>query len=199
MERTAEAGWRPRVEEPLCGALECRCQVPQSGVMTLCDYFSAPDDEAAVAVLGTPGGPIPAGLDAVSLKHVDPVVVLGRLETLMTAAAVDAYGGGDGGSGAADAGGADGDGGRASAGALLVSTPDGEGPLVFRLPDALTAVLASATPDDLARAAGPWSLTPELRQFQVDEATAAAALDVLAALVRRARDGGLRVYCWWAL
>lgn len=149
--------------------------------MTECDYFSAADDEAAVAVLGTPGGPIPAGLDAVSLKHIDPVVVLGRLEAIMTGST-----GGE--AGAAPSG-----------DAHLVSTPDGEGPLVFRLPDALTGALADAAPGDLARAAAPWALTAELRQFQVDEATAAGALDVLAALVRRARADGLLVYCWWAL
>ncbi|MFI1095413.1 hypothetical protein [Streptomyces sp. NPDC020917] len=148
--------------------------------MTLCDYFSAADDEAAVAVMDTLGGPIPAGLDAISLKNIDPVVVIGRLETLMT-------------------GHGDGETGGSPPEAQLVSTPDGEGPLVFRLSDALTAALAVAGPGDLARAARPWSLTAELRQFQVDEATAVDVLDALAALARRARSGGLRVYCWWSL
>jgi hypothetical protein len=148
--------------------------------MTLSDYFSAADDQAALGVLGTPGGPLPAGLDAIALKDVDPVVVLGRLETIMT------------GRGENDPGGRPPD-------AHLVSIPDGEGPLVFRLCDTLTAALATAGPGDLARAARPWSLTAELRALAMDEATAAASLDALAALARRARAAGLRVYCWWAL
>ena len=149
--------------------------------MTLCDYFSAPDDAAAAAVIGTPGGPLPAGFDAISLPDIDPVVVLGRLEAIMA----DRAGG--------EAGG------RPTQAAQLVSEPDSEGPFVFRVSDALTAALATAAPDDLARAAAPWSLTDELRQFQVDTATATVALEVLAALARRAHDGKLRVYCWWAL
>ena len=148
--------------------------------MTLCDYFSAADDQAAVAVLDTLGGPIPAGLDAIALKNIDPVVVIGRLETILTGRGED-------------------DDGARPPDAHLVSTPDGEVPLVFRLSDTLTAALAAATPADLARAAGPWSLTEELCQFQVDEAAAAGVLDALAALARRARSGGLRVYCWWSL
>jgi hypothetical protein len=101
--------------------------------MTLCDYFSAPDDAAAAAVIGTPGGPLPAGFDAISLPDIDPVVVLGRLEAIMA----DRAGG--------EAGG------RPTQAAQLVSEPDSEGPFVFRISDALTAALATAAPDDLAR------------------------------------------------
>ncbi|MEU6705630.1 hypothetical protein [Streptomyces wuyuanensis] len=35
--------------------------------MPLCDYFSATDDQAALADLRTPGGPGQAGLDVVFL------------------------------------------------------------------------------------------------------------------------------------
>ncbi|MEU2489837.1 hypothetical protein [Streptomyces sp. NPDC007883] len=42
--------------------------------MPLCDHFSAPDDQAAVAVLRIPGGPGQAEGDVVFLRHIDPVV-----------------------------------------------------------------------------------------------------------------------------
>ncbi|MBY8881295.1 hypothetical protein [Actinacidiphila acidipaludis] len=151
--------------------------------MTLCDYFSAPDDAAAVAVIGTPGGPIPAGFDAISLKDIDPVVVLGRLEALIAERGHAAAGTAESAAGAAQ----------------LVSSPDSEGPFVFRVPDTLTAALAAAGPAELVRAAEPWSRTDELRQFGIDAPTAAGMLEVLAALARRAREGKARVYCWWAL
>ena len=151
--------------------------------MTLCDYFSAPDDAAAVAVAGTPGGPIPAGFDAIALKNIDPVVVLGRLEAIM-----------------AERAGSEAESGGSPAGAAqLVSSPDSEGPFVFRVTDAFTAALAAAGPEDLARAAGPWSRTDELRQFQVDAAAAAGVLEALAALARRAQEAKAHVFCWWAL
>ncbi|MFD8888785.1 hypothetical protein ACFV0H_40935 [Streptomyces erythrochromogenes] len=44
--------------------------------MTLCDYFSAADDQAAVAVLQSPGGPGRAELDVVLLKNIDSVVAI---------------------------------------------------------------------------------------------------------------------------
>src|SRR6185437_9380284 len=51
--------------------------------MPMCDYFSAADDEAAVAVLQTPGGAGSASLDVVYLKNIDPVVCMARLEAIM--------------------------------------------------------------------------------------------------------------------
>ena len=52
--------------------------------MVMCDYFSAASDEAAVGVLDGPGGPDPSVFDVLSLKGVDPVVVMARLEGILT-------------------------------------------------------------------------------------------------------------------
>ncbi|WP_225077439.1 hypothetical protein [Streptomyces sp. CoT10] len=60
--------------------------------MTLCDYFSAADDQAAVAVLQTPGGPGQAELDVVFLKNIDPVVAIAQLEAVMTRCSHEAAG-----------------------------------------------------------------------------------------------------------
>ncbi|MFI6542761.1 hypothetical protein ACIBO9_05895 [Streptomyces prunicolor] len=46
--------------------------------MVMCEYFSAASDEAAVGVLDGPGGPDVSVFDVLSLKGVDPVVVLAR-------------------------------------------------------------------------------------------------------------------------
>ncbi|GAA3757932.1 hypothetical protein [Micromonospora maritima] len=59
----------------------------------LCDYFSAPDDEAAAAVADVPGGPGSApdpGLEVVELKGIQPTVQLGTLEALLTGRDYDA-------------------------------------------------------------------------------------------------------------
>ncbi|MFE1435152.1 hypothetical protein ACFW5G_22460 [Streptomyces griseoaurantiacus] len=52
--------------------------------MPLADCFSAPDDEAALAVPRTEGGPRRTGHDPVRLRGVDPVLALVRLEAAVT-------------------------------------------------------------------------------------------------------------------
>ncbi len=47
------------------------------------DYFSAADDEAALAVVEA-GGPARAGLDVIFLKDIDPVDAIAQLEAIMT-------------------------------------------------------------------------------------------------------------------
>ncbi|MEV3993851.1 hypothetical protein AB0J57_33720 [Streptomyces sp. NPDC049837] len=148
--------------------------------MTLCDYFSAADDQAAVAVLRTPGGPGQAELDVVFLKNVDPVVAIAQLEAVMTGRGYEEVSG------------------HPRSGRLLSSAEDGP-PFVVGVSDALFDALASATEDDLVRFAVPWSLTDELRQIPVSAETAAGVLKSLAGLAQRARASGLRLYCWWSL
>ncbi|MEV0039244.1 hypothetical protein [Streptomyces sp. NPDC050804] len=150
------------------------------GGMTLCDYFSAADDQAAVAVVESPGGPGQAALDVVSLKGIDPVVAIAQLEAIATDCSYEE---------ACQ---------RPRSGQLL-SRPDGDGPLVFSLSDTLVEALVTATQNDLRRIAEPWSVTAELQQSQVDAGTAAGILEALAGLAQRARLGGLRLYCWWSL
>ncbi|MDI2129954.1 hypothetical protein [Yinghuangia seranimata] len=53
--------------------------------MPLCDHLSAVDDQAAVEVLQTPGGPEQGDFDVVLLKNIDPVLAIAQLEAAVTA------------------------------------------------------------------------------------------------------------------
>ncbi|MFM9373449.1 hypothetical protein [Streptomyces sp. Da 82-17] len=154
--------------------------------MVMCDYFSAPDDAAAVAVLDLPGGlgaPRTDGgppLDVQPLKGIDPVVVLARLESILTDAPYDEVSE------------------RPRVGQLL-SSPAAEGAFVLSVSDTLQTALVTATPAALTAAAGPWSRTEELEQCGLTAETCAHILELLADLASRASASGLRLYCRWAL
>ncbi|WP_116244482.1 hypothetical protein [Nocardiopsis sp. FIRDI 009] len=148
--------------------------------MVLCDYFSASGDEEAVGVLDGPGGPEPSVFDVLPLKGIDPVVVMARLEAILTGCDHDE----------ASA--------RPRSGELL-SDPEHGSAFVVSVSDSLQRALASASEDRLAEAAGPWADTEELRD---DPSTADDLLEVLrplAGLARRAEREGRRLYCRWAL
>ncbi|MEV7597249.1 hypothetical protein AB0O91_07620 [Kitasatospora sp. NPDC089797] len=147
--------------------------------MPLCDYFSAADDQAAVAVLQNPGGPGQAGLDVVLLKNIDPVVAIARLEGVMTGCSYEEAG-------------------ERSRSGQLLSSPEGES-FVVSISDTLAEALATASPDDLVRFAEPWSKTDEIRQLRLGVEVTLDLLEALAGLARRAHASGLRLYCWWAL
>ncbi|WP_033259139.1 MULTISPECIES: hypothetical protein [Kitasatospora] len=146
--------------------------------MPLCDYFSAADDSAALAVLDAPGGPAEGGLDTLPLKDVDPVVVLARLEAVLTGCRYEE----------ARA--------RPRAG-LLLSEPEAEEAFVVAVSDTLAAALAALPAAELPGRAAAWSGSGDLQD--VTPAEAAAALDALSGLARRARAAHHRLYCWWAL
>jgi hypothetical protein len=148
--------------------------------MPLCDYFSAADDQAAVAVLQTPGGPGQADLDVVFLKNIDPAVAIAQLEAIMTGCSYE-------------------DAGERPRSGQLLSAPEEGGAFVVSVTDTLAAALASASRDDLVRIAEPWSKTDELRQIGISVEVTAGVLEALAGLARRARTSGQRLYCWWAL
>ncbi|GAA3809004.1 hypothetical protein ACFS5L_01225 [Streptomyces phyllanthi] len=150
------------------------------GGMTLCDYFSTADDQAAVAVLQTPGGPGQAELDVVFLKNIDPVVAIAQLEAIMTGGSYEEAGE------------------RPRSGQVLSEPEDGP-PFVVSLSDTLIDALATATQDDLVRFAEPWSMTDELRQIGISVEDTAAVLRNLAGLAQRAQASDQRLYCWWAL
>ncbi|MFD8736049.1 hypothetical protein ACFV06_14190 [Streptomyces sp. NPDC059618] len=148
--------------------------------MPLCDYFSAADDQAAVAVLQTPGGPGQADLDVVFLKSIDPVVAIAQLEAILTGCSYEEARV------------------RPRSGQLL-SEPDEDGAaFVVALTASLTTALASASQDDLVRCAEPWSTTDELRQIGISVEDTTGVLQALAGLAQRANAAGRQLYCWWA-
>ncbi|MFI8434718.1 hypothetical protein ACIGJO_13365 [Streptomyces sp. NPDC079020] len=148
--------------------------------MVMCDYFSASDDDAAVSVLDEPGGPDPSVFDVVSLKGLDPVVVMPRLESILTGCTYDEAAG------------------HPRSGKLL-SSPEAESAFIMSVSDTLQEALASATHDSLREAAGPWAGTDELLASGIASETAAHVAVQLAELAGRARPAGHRLYCWWAL
>ncbi|MGW2895993.1 hypothetical protein ACWDAO_15565 [Streptomyces sp. NPDC001212] len=148
--------------------------------MTLCDYFSAADDQAAVAVLQTPGGPGQAELDVVFLKNIDPVVAIAQLEAVMTRCSHEEAGE------------------RSRSGQLLSEPEDGP-PFVVSVSDTLIDALITATQNDLVRFAELWSMTDELQQLGISVEVTASLLKNLAGLAHRARSNGQSLYCWWTL
>ncbi|MGX9883009.1 hypothetical protein [Streptomyces sp. NPDC002276] len=145
--------------------------------MAMCDYFSAATDEAAVGVLDAPGGPDPSVFDVLSLKGIDPVVVMARLEALLTDCAYDE----------ARA--------RPRSGRLL-SDPEAEAAFVISVSDTLRDALASVTGDQLGLMAGPFGAVEEVG---LPPAEALEPLRLLSGLARRAAAENRRLYCWWAL
>ncbi|MFI1170172.1 hypothetical protein [Streptomyces melanogenes] len=147
--------------------------------MPLCDYFSAPDDTAAVAVLDEPGGPDASGLDVISLKGIDPIVTMASLEAILTGCTYDE---------ASE---------RPRAGETL-SSPDHESAFIISVSTTLQEALASASHDQMTEAADAWAETDELQASGITAETAREVLVLLSGLADRA-GGGQRLYCWWAL
>ncbi|MFE0332241.1 hypothetical protein ACWEWI_39530 [Streptomyces sp. NPDC003753] len=141
------------------------------------DYFSAADDESAVAVIEA-GGPVRAGLDVIFLKDIDPVDAIAQVEAVMSGCSYEEASQ------------------RPRVGQLL-SSEDVDSPFVLTVSDTLCDVLVSASGDDLAAAAEAWSAVGGV--VGLDAATAAVVLEALVGLARRARAADLRLYCWWTL
>jgi hypothetical protein len=148
--------------------------------MVMCDYFSAADDDAALRVLDQPGGPNPSAFDVVSLKGIDPVIAMPRLEAVLTGCGDDEVS-------------------RRPRSGALISSPEGDGAFIVSVSDTLREALASATRAALVDAAGSWSQTDELRRSAITADTALQVLVLLSGLASRARSAGLRLFCWWAL
>jgi hypothetical protein len=147
--------------------------------MVLCDYFAATDDSTAVGVLDV-GGPSAAGLDMISLKGLDPVVVMVELEAILTGCTYEEASQ------------------RPRAGRVL-SSSDSESAMVVSVSDSLQEALVSAAREQLVDAAAPWSKTEEMQQADITRDHALDVLVLLSELAQRARSAGLRLYCWWAL
>ncbi|WOX14999.1 hypothetical protein [Streptomyces sp. N50] len=145
--------------------------------MVMCEYFSAASDEAAVGVLDGPGGPDASVFDVLPLKGVDPVVVLARLEGILTDCTYDE----------ARA--------RPRSGQLL-SDPEAEAAFVISVSDTLRDALATASDERLDLAAVPFAAVEELG---FTPTKTSELLHRLSGLARRAAAENRRLYCWWAL
>ncbi|MET7575369.1 hypothetical protein ABZT04_44010 [Streptomyces sp. NPDC005492] len=145
--------------------------------MVMCDYFSAASDEVAVAVLRAPGGPDATAFDVLPLKGIDPVVVMARLEGILTDCTYDE----------ARA--------RPRSGELL-SDPEAEEALVISVSDTLRDALATASGAQLELAAGPFLAVEEM---DLPPERTLELLHLLSGLARRATAEDRRLYCWWAL
>ncbi|MCU1355909.1 MAG: hypothetical protein JWM89_1327 [Acidimicrobiales bacterium] len=144
------------------------------------DYFMAESDEDAARTIDWIGGPeVPAdGTEAypvASLPGIEPLVMLGTVDTLLTGRTFDEV--------LADPSGHE------------VASRDGGERLVWALTEALQTALAEADESGLEAIAGPWSESEEF-SGQGDPVQAAEMLIELAALVRVGRAAGRSLYCW---
>ncbi|MFE7711773.1 hypothetical protein ACFU6I_39835 [Streptomyces sp. NPDC057486] len=146
----------------------------------MCDYFSAPDDDAAIRVLDQPGGPDTSEFDVVPLKGIDPVVTMASLEAILTGCTYDEAS-------------------RVPRAGRLLSSPDHESAFIISLSDTLQEALASAAHDGLAEAAHAWAETDEVQAYGITADTAREVLALLSGLAGRAGSACRRLYCWWAL
>ena len=165
----------------------------------LYDYFSAPDDAAAAAVIDRDAGPggtgawapsgggffgrrrqqqAPAGpaYPTVADTGIDPVVQCGTLEELLTGRPYEDI--------EVDP----------RWGQALAIRDEGE-QLVLTLTDALVDALARAQADQLASVAVPWSKTKEFWGTG-DPAALTSFLIDMSATAKDARTRGETLYCW---
>jgi hypothetical protein len=139
------------------------------------DYFAAPSDEAAASVLGQLIGPGKV-YPTVETKWIDPVVLMGTLESLLTGVAYRTV--------IQDP----------RSGQELSGDDDGEQG-VCTVTDGLQSALAEADEERLREVAVPWSQSEEF-VGQGDSKFLTGLLIELAALARAARERGDRLYCW---
>ncbi len=140
----------------------------------LFDYFLAESDQVATSVLDS--GPGEAGLAFVDGKGIDPVVMMGNAEALLTGRTYDEV--------------------TADHGDMPpVALADEGERVVLRLPDGLVAALADASQSRVTEAARPWSQTEEFWGHGDPDALA-DFLGKLAELARQAQSRRHGMYCW---
>jgi hypothetical protein len=151
------------------------------GVVT--DYFSASSDEEAASAIDRLGGPSQPSddpsakppFDTVEAKNIEPAVVLGTLEALLTGRDYDDIV-------------------KGPRWSHLLASQDDYHLLVCTVTDEIQAALVAASGKRLAEVAVPWSQTEEMGG--TDPEVLAGLLEKLAGLARRATDRNERLYCW---
>jgi hypothetical protein len=149
----------------------------------LFDYFSAPSDEIAATAINRIGGPSAPSedtpplppFDTLQSKGIEPAVMLGKLEALLTGRDYKEIFGGP----------------RAH---KALAIEDGGEQVVETLTDELQTALVGADNERLAAVVVPWS---EIEEFQgANPEGLARWLGEFAELARRAQKRGERLYCW---
>jgi hypothetical protein len=148
-------------------------------VGVLFDYFAAPSDESAGETVDVAGGPGQTGLPVLPVQGIDPVVQLGKLESLLTGADYETVVA------------------NPRSGFPVAIRDEGER-LVLTITDELQDALADASPEQLEAAAVPWS---QIEEFpgDVKPEGLASFLAEFAQLARGALENGDRLYCWTCL
>ena len=148
------------------------------GIFT--DYFVAPSDEVAAAVLASGPADVP-GLPVLQMKGMEPIVIMGSLEAILTGRDFDEV---------CD---------NPRQGLMLVYEADG-GTSVTALTDELRDALASSDENRLRAAGAELAATEEVAAADGEdvEAVVDGVLE-LAALARTARERGEGMYCWLCL
>lgn len=157
----------------------------------LCDYFAAPDDDAAAATVDWVGGPAhpgkgakrgllrrepsPAPLVVVDMKDVEPTVQMATLEEILTGRPYDEI--------------------VADPTDPVVASRDGGERVVTRLTKTLQTALAEATDEQLGAAVDRWAGTDEF-WGRGEPAVLRPAIGALAGVARAALANGHSLYCW---
>lgn len=143
----------------------------------LYDYFSAPDDQAAVSAFTE--GPEDAGFDTVRAKTIDPAVLLGQAVALLVREPLSRVTG-------------------HPRFCHLVTSPEAESVWIVTLPDDVRDALVEASGERLAEICIPWS---QAEEFHGDAVPGLLAdfLNELAALAGRARSHAQGLYCRMSL
>lgn len=158
----------------------------------LCDYFAAPDDDAAAATIDWVGGPsqpgkkrrllrresMPEPFAVVDMKGVEPTVQMGSLEEILTGRPYDEV--------------------IADPTGDVIASRDGGERVVVRLTETLQEALAEATEAQLVEAVERWAQTEEF-WGQGDPAILRPEVEQLAGLARTSVQQDTRLYCWACL
>jgi hypothetical protein len=149
----------------------------------LCDYFTASSDQHAAETIDWVGGPSRpptggVGYPVIGLQGLEPVVMLGALEELLTARAFTDI--------------------LRDPGHEPVAIRDGGERLVIPIGPRLEAALVALDNDGIRETAEVWCQAEEFGG-QLTASKAADAISQLAALARDGSQTGHRVYCWLAV
>ncbi len=151
----------------------------------LIEYFLADDDAEAAEVIDWPSGPahgVPKrllrrsvpGRPTLAAPGIEPVVVLGVLEELLTGKTFDEQ--------------------LEDDHSRPILADREEGMLVVRIDDRFVAAVAAAAPERLAGLAEPWAQSEELLGTPAEDLV--WFLTEFRDFCARARQDGQHVYCW---